>query len=104
MYGIIVSTIVGWSIPSIIGWSRLKMESRKLNNYHRKITSVYDDGKLDENDIEYMNILTRNISNTYARGKISGEHFGNLKNEISNVYQKIFKKRIESITIRIWKL
>ena len=30
-------------------------------------------------------------------GKLSNDHYTNLKNEISNTYQKIFKKRIDSI-------
>jgi uncharacterized membrane protein len=99
LYGIIVSTIVGWSIPSIISWSKSKTLIRRLNYYHRKIASVYDDGKLDESDIESLNSLSKNISNAYAEGKISNEHYTNLKNEISVLYQEIFKKRIESITV-----
>jgi hypothetical protein len=70
-----------------------------LNYYHTKITSVYDDGKLDENDIEYLNRLNRNISNAYAEEKLSNEHYTNLKNEVAILYQKIFKKRIESLTV-----
>jgi len=30
LYGIIVSTIVGWSIPSIIGWIRARAKRKKI--------------------------------------------------------------------------
>jgi uncharacterized membrane protein len=60
---------------------------------------VYGDSKPDENDTNQLNLLNRNISDSYAAGKISNEQFTNLKNEISISYQEIFKKRIgKSIT------
>ena len=46
LYGIIVSTIVGWSIPSIIGRARSRRDVGKLEYYHNQITSLYRDGKL----------------------------------------------------------
>ena len=59
---------------------------------------VYGDGKLDENDIDQLNLLNKNISDSYATGKMTNDQYTNLKNEVSAAYQKIFKKRIESIT------
>jgi hypothetical protein len=53
-YGIIASTIVGWTMPSIIGWTRSKWDIRKLNHYHRRIKKLYSDKKLDEKDIKYL--------------------------------------------------
>jgi hypothetical protein len=35
--------------------------------------------------------------NAYNNGRLSSEHYLNLKNEISNAYQKIFNKEIESV-------
>jgi YVTN family beta-propeller protein len=97
LYGIIASTIIGWSIPSIIGWIKTRTDVRKLNYYHKKIHSLYDDGKLDENDIEPLNKLKGKISDSYSQGKINAEHYSNLKDEISLLYQELFKKRIHSL-------
>ena len=51
-----------------------------------------------KNDIDELNKLNKNISDSYAAGKITNEQYTNLKNEVSAAYQKIFKKRIESLT------
>jgi len=58
---------------------------------------VYHDGKLIENDIIELNKLRGNITHEYTRGKINNEYYTNLKNEISIVYEEIFKKRIDSL-------
>jgi YVTN family beta-propeller protein len=97
LYGIIASTIVGWSIPSIIGWTRSKGDIRKLNHYHQRIKLLYDDGKLDENDIDPLDKLKIDITDAYSKGKINELHYINLKKEISILYEEIFKKRIESL-------
>ncbi len=41
LYGIIISTVVGWSIPSIMGWTKSKGDAKKLNYYHKEIISLY---------------------------------------------------------------
>jgi hypothetical protein len=51
LYGIIVSSIVGWSIPSIFGWIKAKREQARVHRYHTQINYLYADGGLDENDI-----------------------------------------------------
>lgn len=51
IYGIVVSTIVGWSIPSIIAWTKSKEDARKFNHYHNQINSL-DDNKLDEKHLK----------------------------------------------------
>jgi YVTN family beta-propeller protein len=99
LYGIIVSTIVGWSIPSIIGWARSKGDVRKLNYYHKQITSLYGDGKLDEKDIEPLNRLRTSIVDAYSKGKINEKHYESLKDEISILYDKIFRKRINDVRV-----
>lgn len=58
--------------------------------------AINKDG-LDETDIKNLNELKQHISNSYAAGKITNDQYMNLKNEVSAAYQKIFKKRIESI-------
>jgi hypothetical protein len=85
LYGIIASTIVGWSIPSIIGWFKSKLDVRKLNYYHEKIVTLYGDGKLDENDIEPLNQLRSNIGDAYSEGKINEKHYELLNEDISNL-------------------
>jgi hypothetical protein len=61
------------------------------------MTSIYDDGKLDENDIGHLNTLNTNIINAYSEGKINNEQYSNLKNEISVLYEEIYRKRIDSL-------
>ena len=97
LYGIIITTIVGWSIPSIIGWIRAKADAGRLNNFHKKIKSLYDDGKLDENDIEALDRLRGKILDAYSKGKVNDKHYESLKSEISLLYEKIFRKRIDSL-------
>ena len=99
VYGIIISTVVGFSIPSIITWLISKKQTARLNLYHQEMTdlaSLYDDGKLDENDIDHLDRINKNIINAYSQGKINNEQHSNLKNEISVIYQEIFKKRVNS--------
>jgi YVTN family beta-propeller protein len=95
LYGIVISTVVGLSIPSIITWRKSKKQTSRLNSYHREMTALYDDGKLDENDTEHLNIINKNIINAYSEGKINNEQYTNLKNEISVLYEKLYKKRID---------
>lgn len=96
LYGIIVSSIVGWSIPSIIGAVKNTRQSRKSNQYYERINHLYSDGKLDENDIADLDILKTDITTASMKGKISEQHSANLKNEISVLYEKIYKNKIES--------
>ena len=37
LYGVIVSIVVGWSIPSIIGWTKTRTTVRKLNHITNKL-------------------------------------------------------------------
>jgi hypothetical protein len=93
-----LSSIVGWSIPSIIGWIKAKRQGGKLHQYHKRINSLYDDGILDENDVEPLDTLKTAIKDAYARGKISDLQYSNLKNEISILYEKIYKNKIDSLS------
>jgi hypothetical protein len=84
LYGVIVSSIVGWSVPSIIGWMKSKKQGGRLNQYHKRINSLYDDGKLDENDIGSLDELKRYITDAYAKGKITEQHYNILNKKISD--------------------
>ena len=83
LYGVIVSSVVGWSIPTIISWIKAKRQEVKVHHYHNGINSLYDDGKLDENDIKSLDKLKTDVADAYAKGKISDQHYTNLKQEIS---------------------
>jgi uncharacterized membrane protein len=97
LYGIIVSTIVGWSIPTIIGWIKSKTQTRRANQYHKRFHSLYsDNNKLYEND-KTLDTLRRGIKNAYAEGKISEQHYNNLKNETSILYERAYKNKIDSL-------
>ena len=41
-------------IPSIITGVNQKNKLPRLNSYHQEMTSLYDDGKLDENDTDRL--------------------------------------------------
>jgi YVTN family beta-propeller protein len=98
LFTVVVTTLVGSIlIPAVVEWIKSKKQTSRLNSFHRQMALVYGDSKLYENDTNQLNLLNRNISDSYAAGKISNEHYTNLKNEISNTYQKIFKTRIESL-------
>jgi hypothetical protein len=97
LYGVIVSSIVGWSIPNIIGWIKSRRQGRKANQYYKRINSLYNDDKLDENDITRLDGLKIDLTDAYTKGKISEQHYANLKSEISVVYQEIYKKKIDSL-------
>lgn len=100
LYGIIVSTVVGWSIPSIMGSVKAKRQGGRANQYYERINRLYDDGKLDENDIADLDKLKTSITYAYVNGKISEQHYTNLKSEISILYEEIYKKKIESLIFK----
>ncbi|HEY6588063.1 MAG TPA: hypothetical protein VIY98_07205 [Nitrososphaeraceae archaeon] len=56
-----------------------------------------DDGKLDENDIEPLNRLRSSILDAYSEGKLNERHYESLVNNISMLYQEVFKKEIDSL-------
>lgn len=99
LFTIVVTALVGsLLIPAVVGWLRSKRQTSRLNSFHQKMAIMYHDSKLDENDINQLNTLNKNISDSYAAGKINNEQYVSLKNEVSIAYQKISKSRIKSIT------
>ena len=97
LYGILISTIVGWSIPSVISWIRSKAEGRKLNCYHKRIRSLYRNGAIDYRSINSVDALNTKIIDIYSMGKINESHYNSLKSEISLLYYEIFKKRLDAL-------
>jgi YVTN family beta-propeller protein len=99
LYGIILSSIVGWSIPSIVGWLKTKKMIRTSNSYHKIISSLYEDNKLDHNNMTSLDKIKIDMSEAYAKGRISDQHYQNLKDDISVLYEKIFKQKIDVLNI-----
>jgi YVTN family beta-propeller protein len=99
LFTVVVTALVGsLIIPAVVGWMKSKKQTSRLNSFHQQMPLVYGNSKLNEKDTNKLNTLNRNISDSYAAGKISNEQFTSLKNEASLAYQEIFKKRISSIT------
>ena len=71
----LVTTIIGWSIPSIAGWVKAR---RQLEHLEECIEQI---GKLDKNTIEDK------IKAYYVHGKISEDHRQFLKDKISEYYE-----------------
>jgi YVTN family beta-propeller protein len=98
LFTVVVTAIVGsLLIPSAISWFKSKKQISKLNSFHQQMAVVYSDGKVDETDIDQLNTLNKNISDSYTAGKISNDQYTHLKNEVSMAFQKIYKRKIESL-------
>jgi len=83
LVGIILSSLIGRSIPRIMGWAKAKRQQGRVHEYRTHINSLYADGKLDENDIGSLDKLKKDVTDAYALGKITDQQNENLKNEIS---------------------
>jgi YVTN family beta-propeller protein len=71
---VIVSSIIGWSVPSIFGW----FKARKQLEHLEECINLIDE--LDKNAIEDK------IKGYYVHGKISEDHRQFLKDKISEYY------------------
>jgi len=97
MYAVIATVITALFIPSIVGWIRSKRDVKKLNYYHKKIDSLYADGKLDEKDMKELDDLRGRVMDAYSEGKVNEKHYETLKGEISTLYEEIFRKKIAAL-------
>ena len=77
-----------------------KKTGKKLDYYHKEVKHLYEDGKLDKNDIDSPDKLRDKITDEYARGKINKEQFDKLVDDISISYREIFRKEIDSFASR----
>jgi YVTN family beta-propeller protein len=93
LYLVIASSIVGWSIPSIIGGIKTKIQGRRVSKYYKDIDRLKSTKSI-ESRIDH---LEERIRRAYESGKISEQHYNNLKNKISILYEEIYRKRIDSI-------
>jgi YVTN family beta-propeller protein len=98
LFTVVATALVGsLLIPASVGWFKSKRQTSRLNSYHRDITDLYNDGKLDERDTVKLNTLNNKLINAYSGGKVNNEQYTNLKNEISILYEEIYNKKIESL-------
>ena len=74
---LILTTIIGWSIPSIFGWVKSRTQGKHLEECLNQI------GKLDKNAIEDK------IKVFYIQGKLSEGHLQFLKDKISEYYGSV---------------
>ena len=49
------------------------------------------------NKIKQLSEIKSDIEDTHTTGKISDEHYANLKNEVSTLSEEIFKERMKSL-------
>ena len=99
LFTVVVTALVGsWLTPTVIGWRKARKEGSKLDHYHNEVKKLYNEGKLDMNDIQGLNNLRDNIKDQYIRGKINKEQYDKLVDEISISYDEIFTKEIDSLS------
>jgi len=77
---------------------KIKEPREKIEYYHNKINSLYDDDNLDEKDIDELDYLRNNMTQEYttgkhSKGKINNEQFNELKKDISRIYADIYRKK-----------
>lgn len=70
LFTVVITAFVGtWLAPTITGRRKARKEGCRLNDYRIEIKKLYNDGKLDMNDIQGLNNLRDNIKDQYLRGK-----------------------------------
>src|SRR6476620_7076988 len=95
---IVATAFIGsWLTPTVIEWRNRRKQVSKLDHCHNEAKNLYNDGKLDSNDIEKLNKLKDKITDVYTKGKINKEQYDKLGNEISISYREIFTKEIDSL-------
>jgi YVTN family beta-propeller protein len=100
LFAVVVTAFVSsWLTPTIIGWRKTKKQGSILDHYHNEVKKLYNDGKLDRNDIKKLNELRNKIIDDYIRGKINKEQYDKLGDFISINYGEIFIKEINSLNV-----
>jgi hypothetical protein len=97
LYGVIISSIVGWSIPTIIGAIKSKKQGRSLGRYQKEIDSLFNASKSEKNISSRLDDLSTNIKYSHIKGKINNQQYEDLKNETSILYEEILGRKIDSL-------
>jgi YVTN family beta-propeller protein len=89
---VIIPSLVGWSIPFIIGWFRSERQKKQLRECLSRIDTTFDMYKdHTENLIQNLDKVKWEIQNIYASGKISDSHYALLTSKISEYRDRIKK-------------
>ncbi len=97
LFTVVITALVGsLLIPAVVGSFKSRRQTSRLKSFHDQMALLHEDQRLDENDILRLDSLNKNISDSYAAGKINDDQYTNLKNEVSVAYEQIFKTRINT--------
>jgi YVTN family beta-propeller protein len=100
LYTIVVSSIIGYSIPSIITWYKSRKQSRTVFEYRKRIKTL-SVGKNTDKDSQELDSLKNEMDKDYSKGKLSDKQYeymkSEMKNEISIQNKEIFKNKIHSL-------
>jgi len=83
-----------------VSWFVLKWwigKRQRVHMYYAKTNMLYNDGRLNENDIYSLDQLKYDLRDTYANGKIRERDYKLLNDNISLLYEEIYKKKIDSL-------
>jgi hypothetical protein len=98
LFTVVATAFIGsWLTPSIIKWRSAKKQRNKLSHFHNEIKNLYNDGKLNRNEIVKLDKLSIDIKDAYAQGEIANEQFKNLSDDVSLGYREIFNKELNSL-------
>ncbi len=100
LFGFVLTTGLGvWLIPSLVRWRRAKTDTIKSNYYHEIIKSLYHEVNLNLNNGNNNKVLDLKIEtvDAYSKGELTEKHYETLKNEISVLYDKLFRRRIAAL-------
>ena len=87
---VIIPSIVGCSIPFLIGWLRSLTQKKQLRECLSRIDSPFDIHKEHrENLIQNLSNVKREIQSIYADGKISDSQYALLTSKISEYLDRI---------------
>ena len=98
LFTVVATAFVGtWLTPTVIGWRKARKQGSKLDSYHNEVKNLYNDGRLDSNDIKKLDILRDSIKDEYSREKINKEQYDKLADDLSLSYKEIFTKDLGSL-------
>jgi YVTN family beta-propeller protein len=99
LFTVVASALVGtWLLPSIISWTKSKMQHRNLRQYRKRIDYLLKNSKSD-NLIEYETAdeLKNDITTAYSRGKLNELQYKIAQEEILQYYHDSISKTIDSL-------
>ena len=94
LYAIIVSSLIGWSIPTIVDKLKARNRAKTILGYHVRIEKLKADNSLDDKDIKNLDGIKADLERDYQGEKLLDNQHENVKNEISVLYKEIYDKKI----------